>query len=375
MPVASSAGYILMFRHLFELNKKNSVSIITDDNPRLRNLEMPSKGIRLHDQSRNIIRRIFAKIGQESIWILLESKRLGHTIEKIIKNNKPDLILTVWHSHFLLAAATVANRAKIPLATVIHDDWEQMVNWQGIGKKLLQSRLKKIFLQSNARICVSKGMADKMIRQYGKKPCEIVYPIPSHFNNKRNRKWSNKKNFKIGFFGSLFGNVEVLLSVAKAIEGLPFNLTFFSHSQGPERKKLSIQKNVKDGGVLSSKKLKQFFVEKIDLVLIPQSFSKKHKENVKTSFPSKLIEACQFKLPIVIIGPKYGEAQRWGKKYLTSKSLCFSLEKSKIIKLLQENLNEIGWKNNQKKVINASRIFSANKIQNKFEKVIKKLNY
>ena len=103
-----------MYRHLLQLARKHDLFVITDDNPKVRHLPLPCKGIRLKDKSQNLLRRIARRLGFEVLWILIEARSIKKKTKKILKKYKPDLILTIWHSPFLLSAADLAEKFKVP---------------------------------------------------------------------------------------------------------------------------------------------------------------------------------------------------------------------------------------------------------------------
>jgi glycosyltransferase involved in cell wall biosynthesis len=57
-----------------------------------------------------------------------------------------------------------------------------------------------------------------------------------------------------------------------------------------------------------------------DAFLIPMVFDPAMSRRMKTSFPSKLTEFAQFGKPLIIWGPEYCSAIRWGKN--GNKAIC-----------------------------------------------------
>lgn len=314
-----------MHRHLSRLISKHKVFVITEDNPKGRRLDLPCDGVRIPDQSRNILRRCLVKCGLDPIWTLLRAKQIQQQICNIVQKKKPDIILSVWHSPFLLAAFQTAKKKAIPFAVVIHDDWQEMIDRRQWSKPVLSKPLKKIFRGASKRICVSKSTAVSFQKKYGTHQCEILPPVPSA------KKWQPERaaqgeHLRIATFGELMGNIEVLKSVSNVLAGTGATLTFFTHGQGPDRQELGGRPHVTDGGSLSAEDLVQHLARYFDVILIPQSFEPEQKYLVQRCFPSKIPEACQTGLPILTIGPEYGTAHGWAKEVMPPSLVLNSLD-------------------------------------------------
>lgn len=361
-----NAGYIIMFRHLHWLERNHEVFVITDDNPKARYLHLPCKGFRLSDTSKSICRRLFAKSGLEPLWTLIRARAITNDVFKSIQKNKPDIILSVWHSSFLIAAFKIAKKESIPFAIIIHDDWEEMINAQQWSRPILRRPLKQIFLGASKRICVSKSTAESFQRKYGNYPCEILPPMPSR-QRWRPLRASQRKILRIAFFGELMGNIEVLKSVSAVLVGIGASLTFFSHGQGNDRKQLGTRPHVTDGGSLSAEELVQHLALNFDVVLIPQSFEPEHKYLVQSCFPSKISEACQIGLPILTIAPAYGTAYMWAREAMPHSLILNSLQPQMISSAILSLKNQQVWSNAQEAVLRAQRKFNPETLHKKLE--------
>ena len=358
-----------MYRHLRRLSKKHEVFIVTDDNPKGRRLDLPCDGIRIPDQSRNILRRCLVKCGLDPIWTLLRAKKIQQQIFNIVQKKKPDIILSVWHSPFLLAAFQTAKKKAIPFAVVIHDDWQEMIDRRQWSKPVLSKTLKKIFRGAFKRICVSKSTAVSFQKKYGTYQCEILPPVPSA------QKWqpvraAQGEHLRIATFGELMGNIEVLRSVSTVLSGTGATLTFFTHGQGPDRQELGGRPHVTDGGSLSAEDLVQHLARYFDVILIPQSFEPEHKYLVQRCFPSKIPEACQIGLPILTIAPEYGTAYSWAREAMPHSLILDSLQSQKISSAILSLKNQQVWRNAQKAVWRAQEKFDPETLHKKMEQLL-----
>lgn len=358
-----------MHRHLSRLISKHKVFVITEDNPKGQRLDLPCDGIRIPDQSRNILRRCLAKCGLDPFWTLLRAKQIQQQIFNIVPKKRPDIILSVWHSPFLLAAFETARKQAIPFAVMIHDDWQEMIDRRQWSKPVLSKPLKKIFQGASKRICVSTSTAAAFQLKYGMDKCEILPPIPSA------QKWqpsrgTKREHLRIATFGELMGNIEVLKSVSTVLAGTGATLTFFSHGQGPDRQELGRRPHVTDGGSLSAEDLVQQLARNFDVILIPQSFEPEHKYLVRSCFPSKIPEACQIGLPILTIAPEYGTAYSWARESMPHSLILDSLQSQKISSAILSLKNQQVWSNAQEAVWRAQVKFDPETLHKQMEQLL-----
>lgn len=355
-----------MFRHLHWLERNHEVFVITDDNPKARHLSLPCSGYRLSDTSKNIFRRLFTKSGLEPFWTIIRAKTIYNNVLKTILKNRPDIILSVWHSSFLIAAFEIAKKESIPIAIIIHDDWEEMINTLQWSKPILRQPLTEIFAGASKRICVSKPTVEYFQKKYGKYPCEILPPIPSA------RSWqplrtTQKKHLRIATFGELMGNIEVLKSVSSVLAETGSTLTFFTHGESSERQVLGQRSHVTDGGSLRAEDLVQKLARNFDVILIPQSFDPAHKYLVQSCFPSKIPEACQIGLPILTVGPKFGTAHDWAREAMPASIVLDSPDPKKISKAILTLKKSQAWRAAQAAVFKARKKFDPEALHKKLE--------
>src|SRR5437773_330380 len=166
VPVQLNAGYTLMFRHLSRI-RDHEVFIITRDFEKARNMEMPHPSIRLPERSRNYA-RITQRVGSPLFWLEREAVRLRRLALPHALAFRPDLVLTVWGTPYLLAAADLAEELSLPVALVCHDDFEHMLPPHPRRRKWAASRLGQILHRARSRICVGPGMLRSEERRVGK---------------------------------------------------------------------------------------------------------------------------------------------------------------------------------------------------------------
>lgn len=235
-------------------------------------------------------------------------------IDRRLLSFKPDLILTVAHAWWHLAAVKAACRNDLPLVTFFQDWWTDFED----VPKICRGRVERIFMRtamlSDKVICISQGM----IRQLGNLPntCHIhdlpsqvsVVPRSHQFDSK------NERPLKLVYFGNL-GEYGPMMEAALKLfeERSDIELHVFGpkphwpsdvidHYRNTERYHGSLPPDE------MNTKISEF-----DAILVTMSFNESLKKRMMTSFPSKLIEGVQHGLPIIVWGPSYCSAVDWAR--------------------------------------------------------------
>lgn len=360
-----------MYRHIKKLTKNHEVLAITEANIKTKNLPQPCKTLEYRDSTYSLQKRILSKINAAPLWYLWHGKDLTNKYFYDACEFKPDLILTVWHGPLLITASRIAEKLKIPLVLVVHDDWEKALPNQCFGKQMLRENLQKIYRQATSRILVSEGMKKELLKRYGSYASKIIYPIPNKESVTIPKIKRNLKPIRLGFFGELSGHMDILNQIADLLEESNATLTIFSHTTIREREVLAKRKKVFDLGSATPKVLKKYFQHKNDVVIIPQCFHKDAAPFAKTNFPSKLPEACQFGLPLLVVAPKGSSAANWGKKFLPRQCCISSIRRYLILNAVSYLSRKKNWEKCQKQIIKHCNMFSPKKIHFEFEQELK----
>lgn len=361
---------MLLHRHLLKLQNNNQIFVVTEESSKIQKSKIHQPNIRLTDHAKNLFRRILFRIGASPLWFLFRAKQIEQMLAKIIRKQRPDLILTVWHGPFFLASACIAEKQRIPFVVLVHDDWEQMIPHKGFGRALLSQLLRRIYFQAKEVAFISKELGIQLEKRYGPRNWEVLPPIPSDQAFQPSFESRSLKPLRIGFFGELLGNIKVLEKVAVCLPEIDATLTFFSHGNSLERQALAAQPKVRDAGHANIEDLRRNFTMEMDVILITQSFIREHEALVRTCFPSKLPEACQFGLPLFVVAPSYGTSISWANRNLPSFCCCSSLEKAAIKDRLRQFQDRQKWLQAQKAVWQGRQAFDPQKIQTQLEKIL-----
>ncbi len=376
VPVERNAGYTLMYRHLLRLTKSgHELLVLTRDYEKARNVELPFNTIRFAERSRNF-QRVANRVGSPQFWVELDARRVRRLAKPYIAQFRPQVIITVWESGYLLAAADVGKELGVPVVIVIHDDFEQMLRPHPRKHRWAARRLRRIYHSVAARICIGPAMAEHLTQTYGKAEVDVIYPIPAEPGSPvtQLRRKSNDDPLRIGFFGELGGNYGPIHAVVDVLEQANAEFHYFSHSWGPDRGPLASRPRVFDHGATDPVGLQNFFRANIDVILIPQGFEPEIRQLICTCFPSKIPEACQIGLPLLIIGPADGSAARWAHEHLKPPAFVSSLNRSDIVRALREFADPSTWETQRQTILQiAGSMFSPQRLHEQFESVLSRV--
>ncbi len=311
LPRDTTAGEVLLYRHFSRFPELN-LAIATDDFEGLL-----AENI-LEIKANRLLNRLtitrFAKWAYD-ICQCLEPFFNYNILRNYIKSHKIDLIVTVAEGIHWIAAQKMSQEFNIPLVTIFHDWWPDLAPIHSWVKETLDSRFKHLYQQSALALCVSEGMQQLL----GNHPnAQVLYPIPIQLTKgKELITVSNEEQFKLIYAGSLSGiyapMLQELCASIQEVQGLHLKLFGL---QPNWLGNLLHQINEQDfyGGFLTKDLLRRE-LPTASALLVTISFEKKNRRWAQTSFPSKLVEYCQFQKPIIIWGPEYCSAVRWARKH------------------------------------------------------------
>ncbi len=370
-PVQLNAGFTLMFRHLTRM-RDHEVLILTRDFVLARGAELPHRAVRFSERSKNYS-RIANRVGSPFFWLEREAARIRRLALPHAKEFRPEVVLTVWGTPYLLAAADLAQEIGAPLALVCHDDFEHMLPPHPKKRYWALKRLAPIYQSAKARICVGPGMVEQLERLYGVARTEIVYPIPEEAPpfDASSRRRSPGEPLRIGFFGEMGGNYRVLQAVAEALEPANAELHVFSHATGTERERIAARPRVYDQGSTDPRGLRDFFRARMDVTLIPQGFESDIFELMRSCFPSKLPEACQIGLPLLVVGPREGSSFRWAAENLHEPAFLDSVGSERLADAIRRLADPVIWESQRQRVAQlAASMFSPQVLHERYERAL-----
>lgn len=292
-----------------------------------------------------------------------------------LQHKKPDLILTVAHGELCWCAQYIAQTYRIPLITFFHDWWPDLAYVHSWTRGILERRFKQLYQRSKLAFCVTEAMRQRL---GGHQNARILFPIPDQFmSHKPQQLKTQTEPFKVIYAGNLSGIYKpMLLSLCKLLPGIP-ELKLQLFGLPPDWTELPVQQLQvqKIYGGFIPRKMLIYELCQASALLLTMSFNQREQRRTQMSFPSKLVEYCQFGKPIIIWGPDYCSAVQWGRQYESALVVT-----SPSAKDLVEAIKELAHKPLEQKRLGdkasemARGMFNPEKIQQQFIESIKQIS-
>jgi glycosyltransferase involved in cell wall biosynthesis len=250
----------------------------------------------------------------ECLFPVLPSNKMVHDL---VRSFRPDVVVTVAHGSWHVEARRVAQEFELPLVCFFQDWWPDFPDVPLAFCSRVEREFRKTCAASDIAICVSDGMR----RELGEPENSLVlHDAPSllacgevtrHF----------ELPLRVAYFGNLSEYGPLIESALRAFNNSNrVRLEVFGPSplwtSGAEDE---FRSRGVYRGFISSNKLAQS-LQNFQAALVVMSFVPSLRRRMTTSFPSKMIDAMQLGLPVVIWGPEYCSAVQWARR--GQRALC-----------------------------------------------------
>ena len=361
VPRNTTGGELVLYRHFSQFPGLR-LAIATDQGQGL--LAADIINIRANRLLNRLAKTRFSKWFHD-IFQCFNTFHDAQEVRNYIKDKKPDIILTVAHNEFCWLAQQIAQEFNIPLVTFFHDWWPDMAYVHSFARGFITRRFKRLYQQSQLALCV-----DEEIRQaLGKHPnAQILYPIPHPFVKEEFPATGVGGNsFTLIYAGTLSGIYGPMMQELCAfIQNYPkLNLKLFGPPlDWPEFMVQQVKSAQIYGGFVSNLRDE---LKKANALLVAMSFNPRDQMRMQTSFPSKIVDYCQFGKPIIIWGPDYSSAVHWGRKHQSALVVTSPVAQD-LVNAIQKLANQT---QEQKRLANkalqmAQKMFNPEKIQQQF---------
>lgn len=231
-------------------------------------------------------------------------------IHALIHSFRPDVVLTVAHGWWHIQARRIAKEFNLPLVSFFQDWWPDFPDIPVLFRSRVEREFRRTCSDSAVAICVS----DKMRRELGE-PLNglVIHPIPSLTRSQRWRP-DFTPPLRLVYFGNLqeYGpSVETALRVLDGSNQVRLEVFGPNPLWTAGAENYFRSSGLYHGFVAWDQFLKS--LEQSQAILVVMSFAPSHRRRMTTSFPSKLIDATQLGLPVVVWGPEYCSAVQWAR--------------------------------------------------------------
>ncbi len=362
----TTAGNVILWRHLSSLGDKITYSDIRTEPPR-RSLA-------------GIMRRILGKASKgplkrfaEDLFFLWDGRWVDNFLPKQIDRQENAVVLTVAHGEFCGAAVRFAKRHALPLVVIFHDWWPDLYAGHSILRDKAEKKFRYWYDASTIALCVSDGMR----QQLGDHPdARVLYPIPGQAgaagtpgaggNTGQDGKVSILYSGNLGDYGDLLKQALLHFKDSTKIQ-------FQVRGVNRDWDDRFVREMTGSGNLLPFAERDEFerWLAEGDAFLIPMSFEPGMKKRMMTSFPSKIADYARYGKPLIIWGPDYCSAVKWGSD--ENKALCVTSERVEELEAAMERtlLNQAECDRLKEGAYLASKnVFDAARLQECFESAI-----
>ena len=250
----------------------------------------------------------------ECLFPVLPSRKM---VDDLVHSFRPDVVVTVAHGWWHIQARRVARKFELPLVSFFQDWWPDFPDVPLAFRSRVERQFRKTRADSAVAICVSDGMR----RELGEPENALVLHDAPSLTRCGDMTRDFKLPLRVAYFGNLSEYGPLIESALRALKGSErVRLEVFGASplwtRGAEDEFRS--SGFYHGFIPSNELAKS--LHDFHAALVVMSFAPPHRRRMTTSFPSKLIDATQLGLPVVVWGPEYCSAVKWARK--GDRALC-----------------------------------------------------
>jgi glycosyltransferase involved in cell wall biosynthesis len=234
-----------------------------------------------------------------------------------INSFRPHVLVTVAHGWWHMQARRIASQFRLPLVCLFQDWWPDFPGIPSAFRARVEHQFRKTCAESDIAICVSHEMR----RELGDPGNALVLHDTPSLPQSLLPAPDTKLPLRVAYFGNLSEYGPLVESAVRALNGSDkIRLEVF----GPNPLWTStVRDEFRSRGIyrgfLAQKELAQALLD-FQAALVVMSFAPSLSRRMKTSFPSKMIDATQLGLPIIIWGPEECSAVNWARK--GERALC-----------------------------------------------------
>jgi glycosyltransferase involved in cell wall biosynthesis len=239
-------------------------------------------------------------------------------LTKLLRSFQPEAVITVVSGYAWATAAAYAERARLPLHLIVHDDSPNAEGWGALEQRIIHARLAHWYPKAASRLCVSPYTAAEYRRRYNAVG-EVLYPSRAAenpvFTEPPDTLGRRCEPFTVAFAGTIYPlYVDGIRRIAAALRATCAGRLLVYGPGPPEAIRSLLQEpNIELRDRVNAADLIQQCRDEAHAMFVPMTYVDEHRPNVETAFPSKLADCTAMGLPLMIDGPEYCTAVRWAR--------------------------------------------------------------
>ena len=266
----------------------------------------------------------------ECLFPVLPTDKMVHDL---IHSFRPHVLVTVAHGWWHIKARRVAKELQLPLISLFQDWWPDFSEIPLAFRSRVEREFRQTCAESDVVICVSDGMCREL---GGPQNALVIHDTPC-LARRREGKCDFKRPMRVAYFGNLSEYGPLIENALRVLNGsAQVRLEVFGPN--PRWTSGAVAEFRSRGlyhGFIPSNELTES-LQQFQAALVVMSFSPSHRRRMATSFPSKMIDATQVGLPVVIWGPEYCSAVKWARN--GERALCVTDPNPSAIRAALEEL-------------------------------------
>lgn len=253
-------------------------------------------------------------------WIAWRLDSIPRWSLDLVRDFRPTAILTISQTCGWMLGWRLAQREKLPLFMLAHDDH---VFYRHLPRSMwpwAQRSFADACRYATSRFCISELMAREYQIRYGL-PFDTQFPSrdPQNpvFKDPAPQASAIRPSLTFAFAGSVYGEAAVRQIVAFAATAADrgHRLIVFSPQYAELLKSAAIAKGLDSRSPIASAELAACLRREADCLLVIGSFDPAHRDQVSTLFPSKVADYSAVGLPILAWAPDYASIADFSRKH------------------------------------------------------------
>ncbi len=236
-------------------------------------------------------------------------------ILRIIRRDKVDVVLTVAHGYYFIAATLAARIVGVPIILIVHDDWVEMNKVVYVFRRFSTPIFQWVLSSASVVYVVSEPMRQHLLEKFGVSS-KVQYPgtfLNPYADQKAEAESNDLAPLKIFYGGMIYHTVRdsiyFLADTVKAMNALhtltrPVEVHFYGNVSDADRSSLTAgSESIKIHGWLGQGELQKTLAE-ADILFLPVGFVESAEYYARTSFPSKFADYLAASRPILVLAPE-----------------------------------------------------------------------
>jgi glycosyltransferase involved in cell wall biosynthesis len=247
-----------------------------------------------------------------SFWLTARWKR---KISIILKEFKPDIILSVGHNFLWHRAYQLSVEHNIPFYIICHDELKGTISSKALASSM-ERHFHRAYSNSKGAFCVSDYMVEEYEKRYGKRG-EVLFPIGVDdlklLDQLSNIAKEPSPGLNIGYAGSLWNDyADNLIALAHALAPIGGRVVAYANRDLKFLRSRGLTTdNVEVNSFIPVRELLVALKQRCDVLYLPMDFNEIHRPNISIAFPSKTGDYAALGLPILVHAPAYASIVRW----------------------------------------------------------------